>query len=224
MKNGFLAIAALALFAGSANAGVAAFWNFNADNLVATGDNAATASAALIGGTTSTFAAGAPADSLSVPNRGWNTTGYSNVVANSGTAGVRFNVSTVGFSDIVISYQHRHSNTASRFNAFQYTLDGSAATPVWVTASVFEATAGDTWFARSVDLSTVSGANENANFAFRIVSVVSPTTGAYVGSQTGSNFASTGTNRFDLVQVVPAPGAIALFGMGSLMIARRRRA
>ena len=97
--------------------------------------------------------------------------------------------------------------------------------------ALFSGNAGDTWFnGRSIDLSSISGVANNANFAFRVVSAFAPDSNAYAASS--SSYAGTGTWRFDMVTVngtaiaaVPEPKnyAMLLAGLGLMgFIARRR--
>ena len=188
-------------------------WSFNsptADNNINTGTispsiGAGTATA--FGGTTTSFAGGAVTGGSSDPeiddNSAWQTTAYPAQGTGSRTAGVRFAVSTCGFNGIVVQWDTRHSNTSSGWQRVQYTLNVSAATPVWVDGPLFEASlGGDRWYnARTLDLSSVSGANDNVNFAVRMISEFAPGGSTYAASTTTSTYAGTGTWRFDWVTV-----------------------
>jgi hypothetical protein len=55
---------------------------------------------------------------------GWQTTGYPSQSSASGTAGVEFRVSTLGFRDISFEYDHRASDTSSRWARIEYMTDG----------------------------------------------------------------------------------------------------
>jgi len=235
---------AASLIVSSASATVVTQWTFEGDTINA---STGTGAASLIGGTTSTFAVGFGG------GRGWNTTTYKAQGAGSGEAGVQFLVDTAsgaGFENIQISFDHRASGTASRWAQVDYTLDGGAS---WVTG--FWNNGGglsphDNFYSFTVDFSSVAGANNNAGFGFRIVSIFSPeafnqnstlsfganaaymranaqaTYGGLPGAGTG-DYASGGTWRFDNVTVsgsaIPAPGALALLGAAGLVGARRRR-
>lgn len=209
-------------------------WNFNSatpDNNTGTGTTlpaVGAGTASLVGGTTATFASGTANGGSSDPapadNSGWNVTTFPAQGAANLSAGAQFAVSTLGYSDIVVSWDQRHSNTASAFVQFQYSIDGSSFTNF---GAPFQATAGDTWFnGRSVDLSGVAGVNNNASFAFRIVSSFAPT-GAYVASNPSSSYGTTSTWRFDMVTVsaVPEPATVALLlaGLAVVVAAARRR-
>ena len=194
-----------------------------------------TGSASLIGGTTATFASGAASGgssdpvSTSPPNFAWNTTTYPAQSVGSGTAGAQFAVSTAGHENISIRWDLRFSNTSNRFVQLLYSIDGTNFSSVGLANDgVFEnVSGGDAWSnGISFDLSSIAGISDNSAFSFRIVSVFSPTSGAYVASSPGSTYAG-GTMRFDMVtvsgSVIPAPGAIALLGLAGIS-ARRRRA
>lgn len=238
MKS-IIACGLAALVVATAGADVVTQWNFNgsSSSTVPGGASSPTAStgsgtASLVGGVTGSFASGISNGGSSDPvttspsNYGWGTTGYAAQGTDNNLRGVQFNVSTVGFDSVVVSYDLRHSNTSSRFELFQYSIDGGSN---WVNFVTFEGNAGDTWFnGRTVDLSSVAGVADNANFAFRVVATFGPAGGGYVASNGTSSYAGSGTWRFDMVtvagNVVPAPGALALLAAaGTLGLARRRR-
>jgi len=185
-------------------------WNFNDSTL---NPSTGSGNASNIGGTSSAFAAG----QTGTPDVGWNTSAYpaSGDSANNKTGGVQFTLSTAGFEDIVLTYGHRGSNTAANSSVVQYTLDATLGTPTWVDFTTFTVTpassgAGDTWFNRTVDFSSITGLNDNGNAGFRIVS--NQTSGSdYVALRSTSTYASGGTWRFDNVTftglLIPPPGA-----------------
>lgn len=239
-RKQLLALATL-LAAGMAGASAQtiSLWNFNSNPSDAnTGTGLLTpaigsGTASLLGGVTGSFssgdASGGSSDPATGDDSGWQTTTYAAQGVENKSRGGQFNVSTVGFGNIQVSFDTRHSNTSSKYQRFQYSLDGLT----FVDSSVFSATTGDTWFnGRSVDLSSISGVNNNPNFAFRIVSEWESTaTGsganAFVASSATGTYAGTGTWRFDMVTVsgavVPEPTALSLAGLGLAMLIFRQR-
>jgi predicted extracellular nuclease len=172
---------------------IIAQWTFEGD-VTTPAQGAGTA--ALVGGTTATFATGNPS------GRGWNTTNYPAQNVGNKSAGVQFAVNTTGYQDIIVSWQQRHSNTANNTTVLQASADGIAFTDVFTFTFTPAATGtGDTWYDRTVDLSGLPQLDNNPNALFRIVSAFDPTTGAYRASRSTSNYATTGTWRFDNVTV-----------------------
>jgi hypothetical protein len=120
-------------------------WNFNS-TVGTTTPSTGAGTASLVGGTTATFASGNASGGSTDPvtdatDFGWNTTTYPAATATSGTnetLGVQFLASTLGFQNITVSWDQRHSNTNSRFWAFFYTIDAGA---TWTRLSVSAANA-----------------------------------------------------------------------------------
>jgi uncharacterized protein len=169
-----------------------AFWDFNDnDAIVDGGVNGGTLS--LIGGVTNptgTFA-GSPLD-LGSPNWGFQTTNYPDQGTGNLTAGVVFNTPTTGYMNIVVLFDVRWSNTASKYLRFQYTYDGTN----WVNGPQLVAPGGDTWWSNQ-NISNPEGdfrffisfygdtnADNNPNFAFRILTEFGPS-GQYEAALAG---------------------------------------
>jgi hypothetical protein len=186
-------------------------WDFNATNVLVVTAPAASAgsgTASLLNGVTATYSSGTYSDPAGFPgaaNSGWNTATYPPQGSSNKTAGVQFNVSTLGYQDILLGWEERHSDTASKYARLQYTTDGTT----FVDGDVFTMldTNNDFVFFTS-DLSGVPGVNNNANFAFRIVSeweatAIGNTNSNYVATVTAyvPSGTSSGTMRYDLVSV-----------------------
>ncbi|MCX7993652.1 MAG: hypothetical protein N2651_08285, partial [Fimbriimonadales bacterium] len=119
-----------------------------------------------------------------------------------------------GYKDIVIKFDVRWSNTASKFLAVEYTTDGGNN---WTRVRTLEARRGDRWHGDPVandgygeivqiDLSSDANVNNNGQFAFRVVTIFDPATGQYTAAdfprtQT-QQYAPTGTLRYDLIEVL----------------------
>lgn len=152
--------------------------------------------AALFGGTTASFASGVASGgssdpvSTSPPNYGWNTETYPSQGAGNGTRGVQFNVSTIGYQDISLSFDLRTSNTASRWYQVLYTIDGENFVPLdepFRLGGLEDNSVGDTWSNQLfADFSSVSGVDNNPDFAARVVSVFSPI--AFTEYLSGNNY------------------------------------
>lgn len=192
-----------------------AIWNFNDSNLnvdhgsgiLTTTINAANVSFAA--GTTNNARQGdAAGQGLSVQGG----TGTANNGRN-----ITFNVSTVGFSNIVVSLATQGTSTGFNSNQFQYSLDGVSfidfGSP-YVPATAF----GSVPIVFS--LAAIAGLNNNPNAAFRIV---------FNGATS-----STGNNRIDNIVVegtpaatseVPEPASMVLLlsGLGALYKIKRKR-
>ena len=126
-----------------------------------------------------------------------------------------FTVSTVGFDNIIVNWDQRQSNSSSRFSAFQYSLDGinfvTLTNPALITigldpvpgitgsvtaGGLLTRTGGDRWLnGNTVDLSSIAGAANNTQFAFRIVASFDPAGPSFVRTDTGVGpIASTPSN------------------------------
>lgn len=233
-----LSTLATVLALGNAHADVITQWSFNSitpDGATGTGSalpSIGAGSLSLIGGVTSpSFNSGVgSSDPAASDNSGLQTTTYGTQGAGNNSRGIEVKASSVGFEDVVFSYDLRHSNTSSRYELAQYSLDGVN----FIDYAVFDGGQGDTWFkARTIDLSNVAGADDNAKLAFRVVATFAPGTSGYMASDAGKTFAGSGTWRFDMVSVagtaapVPEPTSTAagLAGLAAIgFLARRRRA
>ncbi len=182
-------------------------WDFNNQTALPSVGNGTLTN---LGGITFTYASGAAGGGSSDPaavNNAYNTTSYPAQGTAPKTAGIQVAVSTAGYQNIRFRFDQRLSNTANNTYVVQYTTDITAAMPVWIDAQTFTFTpaptgTGDVWYnLRNTDLSAVSALNDNPNAAFRIVSDYDPVAGTYVAARSTSNYATSGTSRFDMITI-----------------------
>ena len=113
MKS-FVLLLIFSVSLGSARSDVIAQWNFNSvppDGSTSTGTNAPSVGngiASLLNGIPGTFTSGSgstdPASNLD--DSAWSTTGYPPLGESNKTAGLEFAVSTIGYSNIVVRWDH----------------------------------------------------------------------------------------------------------------------
>lgn len=108
----------------------------------------------------------------------------------SGTAGYQFNVSTVGYSSIGITFDPRSSGTGSKWQQFEYSTDGTT----WTVLSNNGGLLGND-FLNPVSLTLPATVNNNANFKFRIVSIFAPSSNGY--APVGTSYSAAGAWRID---------------------------
>jgi hypothetical protein len=201
-------LAATALCA-PASATTLAFWNFNSptsDANAATGTlQPATGSgtASLVGGVIASFTdANGSSDPNATDNSNWRITGWPAQEAQNKQNGVRFNVPTVGYRNIMLRWDLRNSNTASKYTRLQYTTNGTDFIDFLVITMPYE-----TWVnGQAASFAGVPGVEGNANFGVRFVTEFERTaigsgTNGYVPCNPTSTYGSAGTLRFDMVSV-----------------------
>ena len=178
-------------------------WTFDSSNNTPLWDNTGnTASLLLLGGITSSYVSGNPGQAL-------NTTSYPVQGSNSGTAGIQLGVSTTTRTGIIIGFDLRLSNTASKYYQVQYSANGSTFTTLDLTVvnasgpsgsidivnDVINAPADNNFYSYTFDLSSLPPLDNNTDFAIRIVSVFAPGTFAY--APVSGTYSTIGTVRFD---------------------------
>ncbi|NOS72622.1 MAG: hypothetical protein HOP33_22210 [Verrucomicrobia bacterium] len=207
------AVAVLSVLSGSSS--VIAQWNFNSvppDGVNTSGTLVPSVGVGFASYVSGTAPAGsgefATGDTVldpagSTDNSGWNTTTYPAASAGNKTAGVRFNVSTVGRQAIVVYWGSHSSNTGSKYGRLQYSVDGVNFTDV---PTAF--TNGTTFTRKTNSLAAFSSANDNANFAIRFVSEFESTAIGTANENfvaAGTTYATGGTMRYDMVTILGSP-------------------
>lgn len=198
-------------------------WNFNStppDASTSTGvTTPATGSgtAALVGGTTASFATGTASDPAanSTDNSRWSTASYPTQGTGEKTAGPEFAVSTVGYGNVIVSWEQFGSGTASKYALLQYSTDGVTFldTPKIITVNA-TATHYD------YDFSGTAGVAHNANFKFRVVTIYEDTAvggGNLNYAAVTTSYGPSGTAGFDMVTLFaqPLPTELSMSGTGS---------
>ncbi len=128
--------------------------------------------------------------------------------------GVQYNVSTVGYQNIKFTWDQRWSSTSANTVRVKYTTDGLAWTDFVMTdqnttycngvldGGRFQNNGvGDQYRRISVDFVSILAANNNPNFAVRILAAHYQATGEFRQTVLTSTIASGGTWRFDNVKV-----------------------
>lgn len=137
----------------------------------------------------------------------------------------QFQVSTIGFTGIGISFDQTGSGTGPGQFVLQYSTDGSAfstfGSPYTVLASTWNTTTYNPAFNYSLDLSSITALDNAPSVYFRLVDNSTTSVG-------GGTVGTGGTDRVDNFTVfspVPEPSTIALAGIGGVaaLVALRRR-
>jgi len=151
--------------------------------------------------------------------------------------GAQFNAGTSGYQNIIFTWDQRWSNTAPNTVRFQYTTNGT----VWNnftmtgtnttfcngsinTSGCFETNStGDQYRRISVNLTAITGVNNNPNFGVRILAAHYQSTGQFRQCAAPGSVAGTaGTWRFDNVTIVgtpmPGPNPSIMSGTNSVCV------
>jgi len=128
------------------------------------------------------------------------------------SSGVQYNVSTVGYQNVLFTWDQRWSNTATNTVRVQYTLDGTTWTNFTMTSANTTSClgtidngrfqnngVGDQYRRISVNFSAITGANNNAHFGVRILAAHYQTTTEFRQTSNATLIATAGTWRFDNV-------------------------
>jgi hypothetical protein len=218
IKSTLAVMAFSALAAVSSQGALVAYWNFN-------GLSITTASSPGSGGVPTSIAADSGTGSVSLAGftglvddfagDTLNAVGSDpavvtlSLVSNAGNGSfVDVTFSTVGFTDIVLTFATRGTGTGYNSGIWSYSTDGSIFT---VTSAGNTSSNSSTWALRTVDLTGVTAAENQASLTLRYT----------VDGATSTS----GNNRIDNLQVnaVPEPSAALLGVLGLLGFLRRRR-
>jgi hypothetical protein len=147
------------------------------------------------------------------------------------TQGAQFDVSTLGFENIVLTYNWKATTQGVKHQQVQYTADGTN----WVNVGGIQVgPASESWINDiTIDFSSIPAVNDNPLFGVRIVSAYAPdgpSAGQYVNLAGNPINSTSGNWRMDAITIsgtaVPEPGVgllgLAWIGFG-LMSRRRRR-
>ncbi len=132
--------------------------------------------------------------------------------ASNESSGVQYNASTVGYQNILFTWDQRWSNTATNTIRVQYTLDGTTWTNFTMTSANttfcngsidngrFQNNGvGDQYRRISVNFTAITGANNNANFGVRVLAANYQSTTEFRQTSNPTLLATGGTWRFDNV-------------------------
>jgi len=203
-------LALLALVCGL-NAATVTHWNFNSnppDANLGTGTTVPTignGTVTRLNGPAPTFASGVSGGPASGDDTGLNTSSYPAQGTGNKTSGLQFSASTRGYTNIVVTFEHRVSNTGSRYFRFQYSVDGNN----FVDGPVIDLAPGNVFVPQTINLGSIPELGDNANFGCRIVAEFQITatgsgTEGYVTATT-SAYSVNGAVRFDSVTISGDP-------------------
>lgn len=117
---------------------------------------------------------------------GWNTQ------APQFTQGAEFQVSTVGFANIIVQFDWYTTAQAVRNLQAQYSIDSANST--WTSIGpIYTAPAGGAFYPQiTLDFTNIAGVGNNAHFAVRFVSVYDPSPNAPPNTYTAATLSATG--------------------------------
>lgn len=211
LKSLLASIAAAAFAAGSSQAALIAYWHFNdldltggAPSSISADSGVGTISLANWGGTIDNFAG-------STINRlGTDLAGVSLSLVNSSGNGsfIAIDFSTMGLTDVVLTFATRGTSTGFDSGLWSYSTNGIDFTPSGVGNT---ARTASTFALATVDLSSVTAINNQASVTLRYT---------LDGATSGS-----GNNRIDNLQInaIPEPSISLFSALGGLALLRRRR-
>jgi len=175
-------------------------WNFDADLPAALQPTTGSGTFSTIGGVEDNLTAGAmPAGNPST-GKAYSIKTFPAAGTNPGTAGFQFFVSTANYTGITVQFDPRGSNTASKWQQYQYTSDGGTTWNI-VGNNGGALTNAFTAFPM-VSVNLPEGANNATGFGFRIVSIFDPSGTDYAPVGATSTYGPGGAWRIDNVTFV----------------------
>ena len=150
-------------------------------------------------------------------NTAWNITKFPAQGTASKTGGIQFTVSSIGFENIQLKFDEKHSNSSANTTVVQYNPDTLNASG-WIDFQLNKITASpfsSDWQTHFANLSSIISVNNQPRLGFRIVSAFDPSDGAnYISTlnQTAASYSATGgTIRWDMITITGTPtGACSL--------------
>lgn len=229
----FVAVLAIGLVTTAANADTIALWTFESSTLPV---SPATTTGMSVGPFSADVGSGSATGVHASASTAWNTVaGNGSIKALNSTYWAsgdyyQFQVSTVGYTSIQISWDQTSSNTGPRDFKLQYSTDGTNFTDLVAGYTVLAngntglptrsawSTTGTRQAAYTFAYAAPAAVNGQANVYFRLADYTTT-------SANGNTVQSGGTDRIDnvLVEGVPEPLTMALLGVGGLAVLRRRR-
>lgn len=215
-----LALVAFAGIAAVANADVLAQFTFETSLPLSAGPHAAevgTGNASAFHATSSTYGSVVGnGSSRSFSSNGWSVGDY-----------YQFTTSTVGYTGITFGWDHTSSGTGPRDFVVLVSNDGVNFTNIGSALVLVNGAPNTPWSSTTYNpvftfspISAPALADNQGNVTFRIQMSSNV-------SANGGTVASAGTSRVDNIIIegtlIPAPGALALVGLGGLVAGRRRR-
>ncbi len=125
----------------------------------------------------------------------YSSTGYPEQGTNNGTAGFRFDFTTLGLTDITATFERRGSNTGSAWEQYEYSIDNGA---TWIIIGDNAGATQNGW-PGPINITFPAGADNAVLLSFRIVSIFEPSTTEYAPIGADATYGTGGTWRVDNV-------------------------
>src|SRR5688572_13488603 len=211
MRTLILSLFTMTLLACGLDAATITHWNFNSnppDANLGTGTTvpaSGNGTLSRLNGPAPTYASGISGGPASGDDTGLNTSSYPAQGTGNKSSGLQLGASTRGYTNIVVTFEQRVSNTGSRYFRFQYSADGNN----FVDGPVIDLAPGNAFVPQTINLGSIPELGDNANFSCRIVAEFQNTatgsgTEGYVTATT-SAYSVNGAVRFDSVTISGDP-------------------